>query len=195
MTEPSSFWLPANVVYGPADMAGQLVGWFGDSASGSLYLPPRQWHTLDLTQFGVSADAIWAEFSAHMIITDLTPDIENLTLTMRPVGSDYNYGNHQAQSVSVFYGDGQRDRQVVGTVACVNGAVEVYWNWTSANVPDASASTSLISLWLNKWGRWVEPATVEPPAEPPPASPQTQTIVVPSGGMTLNLVLSAAPGE
>ena len=187
MTEPSSFWLPANTVYGPADMAGQLVGWFGDTASGALYMPPRQWNTLDLTQFGVTADAVWAEFSAHMIITDLTPDIEDLTLTMRPVGSSYNYGNHQAQSVSVFYGDGQRGRQVVGTVACVNGKVEVYWNWTSGGVPDASPSTSLISLWLNKWGRMVQPTGPTPPV----TTPVSETIIVPQGGMTLNLVSGA----
>jgi hypothetical protein len=165
-------------------MAGQLVGYFGDSASGPLYRAPRQWHQLDLTQFGVTNDAVWAEFSAHMIITDLTPDIENLTLTMRPVGSSYNHGNYQAQSVSVFYGDGQRDRQVVGTVKCVDGKVEVYWDWTSAGVPDTGASTSLISLWLNKWGRWVDALAGDHPVDPP----ATQTIVVPSGGLTLNFV-------
>lgn len=175
-------WIAANEIFGSDDMSGKLIGWYGDSATGSsLYRAPRQWHTLDLVALaGLPAGTNgWAEFSAFMIITDLTPDIENLTLTMRPVGSTFGEGNYQAQTISVFYGDGQRGRQPLGTVRVIDSKVQVYWDWTSAGVPDTGPATSLIPLWINKWARWVDPA-----ASPQPA-PSPGTVNIPAGATQL----------
>lgn len=178
-------WIKANEIY-TSDDASPIVLFTGDTTSGPLYRTPRVWHTMDLKPLGVTADATYADLSAHMIITDLTTDIEQLTCTVRRPGSTLAAGNYQFQEVSVAYGDGRRGRQGGVCVPLVNGCFELYWDWTSAGVPDTSASTALINMALQSWGRYQPPEST-----PAPPSVPMQEIIVPPGGLPLMFVQGA----
>lgn len=180
-------WAKSTEVYTFADYHGPLVLFAGDQTSGALHRAPRQWHVMDLKPLGVAPDATFAMLSANLIITDLTNDIENLTVCARPVGSTFAAGNYQLQAVSVAYGNGVRGRQGPLQVKLTNGCFELYWDATSAGVPDTSGSTFLINMSLDMWGR------CEVPAPAPEPQPAPTVITVPAGGVTISFVPEAQP--
>lgn len=181
-------WIKSNEVYTFAAYHGPIVLFAGDQTSGPLHRAPRQWHVIDLKPLGVAADATFAMLSANLIVTDLTADTENLTVTARPVGSTFAAGNYQLQAVSVAYGNGVRGRQGPLQVALTNGCFELYWDATSAGAPDTSPSTFLINMSLDMWGR-CESASA-PIAQPEPG-PTPTVITIPAGGTTISFVPQA----
>jgi hypothetical protein len=177
-------WRESNRIYTHDNHAGPTVVFSGDTTSGA---PPhyasRQWHTVDLKPLGVDADAVFAELTGFLIITDAGPEIDNLTATFRRVGSTLNEGNYQMQAISVFTGDGARQVQSV-TVPLVNGCFEFYWRKDVGGVAEnGHPSSFLLNLWLSKWGRLIEQAPA--PAEP---AANEMVIAVPPAGVALKLV-------
>jgi hypothetical protein len=181
-------WLKANEINVPANNAPVIL-FAGDTTSGLLHRAPRVWHLIDLRPLGVPADAVYAQISAHMIVTDLTDwIIENLTCTVRRPGSTLGAGNYQFQEVSVHRLDGRRGRQGGVPVGLVDGCFELYWDWTSGGAPDASDSTALINMTLDLWGAWREPP---PPPSPPVAA--SATIPIPAGATFIQFLSESTP--
>lgn len=176
-------WLKSNEIYTHDSYAGPSVIFSGSGTSGPLHYPPGQWNTVDLKPLGVSADATFAEIAGHLIITDVDANINNLTATFRRPGSTFSEGNYQMQAITIWNGDGIRGNQMT-TVPLVDGCFEFFWQKTQAGLIDVSgASSYLLNLWLQKWGRWQEPAGTPPPSGVPP-----MVITVPPGGCTVQLV-------
>ena len=146
-------WKETDKVYTYDIHSGPTVVFAGDTTSGGPpNYAPGMWHTIDLKPLGVSADATFAEINGFLIITDVDPDIDNLTATFRAPGSTLHEGNYQMQAISVFSGDGARQVQSV-TVALVNGCFQFYWQKTVGGVPEnGSPSSFLLNLRLAKWG-------------------------------------------
>lgn len=157
-------WKESNRIFTYDQHSGPTVVFAGDGTSGSPpHYAPGQWHTIDLKPLGVSADAKFAEITGFLIITDLGPEIDNLTATFRAPGSTLDAGNYQMQAISVFSGDGQRQVQSC-TVALVNGCFEFYWKKQVGGVSEnGHPSSFLLNLWLSKWGRFE--ATGDPSQE------------------------------
>ena len=137
--------------------SGPTIVFAGDQPgqnSGPLYYPPNQWNTVDLKPFGVSADANFAEGAGFLVITDQDPSIDDLMVTLRPVGSDLNYGNYQMQAISVWQGDGRRDVQP-WIVRLDDGCFELYWQKQIGGRPEVATDPTgfLVNMWLTKWGR------------------------------------------
>jgi len=203
-------WIKSNALFNHSQHSGPTVVFAGDGTSGGPpHYPPGVWNTVDLKPLGVTADAKRAELTGHLIITDLNPDIDNLTVTVRPPGSTLGEGNYQMQAVSVFSGDGARGAQSV-KVALVNGCFQLYWQKTVAGVPEnGNPSGFLLNLWLSEWTRDLPDASVDQSTAiaslqsavtamqaqifalqqtPPPSSPPPDmTIDVPVGGLTVRL--------
>jgi hypothetical protein len=151
MTTPS--WIESNRVYTHPDHSGPTVIFAGDTTSGAPpHYAPNTEHIIDLTPFGVTPDATFAQIVGHVVITDVDTQINDLRATFRPVGSTLGWGNYQLQTVTVWNGDGERGNQSV-VVPLTDGKFEFYWEFLTAGVPDTGPSTALLNLWLTMWGR------------------------------------------
>lgn len=173
-------WVRSNEIYTYRHLSGLVILFAGDGTDPShpLHRAPRRWHVMDLKPFGVPADATFAMLSAQLIVTDLTAGIDNLTCTVRPVGSQLDAGNYQMQAMSVFSGDGARGRQGPVNVALTNGCFELFWAATANGQPEdltPSPSSFLINMTCDGFGRYVPPSLVVPPEglllRPAPTNP------------------------
>lgn len=181
-------WRGSNLVYSywhndtnPTNQhSGPSVTFSGNKpgqTSGPLYVPPRVWNTIDLKPLGVSASAQFARGSAHLIITESSPNLyDELTCTVRPPGSTFHEANYQMQALAAVNSDGARGAQP-WHCNLVNGQMQLYWNMKVGGLPadNNSASGFLLNMWLEQWGEHVA-TSEEPPAAIIPVPPWGTTI-------------------
>jgi hypothetical protein len=184
-------WFKSNEVYTHDSHAGPTVIFCGDGTSGAApHYAPNIWHTIDLKPLGVTGDAKFAEIAGHVIISHAdTNGIADLKATFRSPNSDLNENNCQMQGCCGIAGEGQRGNQMV-TVPLVNGCFQFMWKKLLAGSHENNSPTSyLLNLWLQKWGRWQEPAAPAPTPAPAPApAPAPQVFTVPLGGCVVQFV-------
>jgi hypothetical protein len=182
MTAPT--WLESNRVYTSDIDCGPTIIFAKDTVDPSpYYYAPFVWHDIDLTQFGVSADATFAEITGILVITDVDSHINNLTACFRSPGSSLTADNYQMQAVTVWTGDGYRGSQSI-TVRPVNGIVQLYWKALTNDSVDTGASSFLMNLRLSKWGRSV----AESGSTGGGGGTTPTTITVPPEGLTVDFV-------
>lgn len=107
------------------------------------------WTAIDLTQYGVPADAKSAFLSGLLIITGgSTPQNPDLHLALRAPGSVLSSADYLGQAVAVGAGDGIRSG-FASWVPLVNGQFEMQWNrvdGTTAQWPVGAAYGINLSL-------------------------------------------------
>jgi hypothetical protein len=184
MTMTAPTWLENNRLYTADIDCGPTVVFAKDTTDPHpQYYAPFAWHDIDLTQFGVSADATFAEITGILVITDVDSYINDLQACFRSPGSALTADNYQLQATTVQSGSGYRGSQSV-TVRPVNGIVQLYWKaLTNGNI-DTGASSFLMNLRLSKWGRSV----AESGSTGGGGGTTPMTITVPPEGLNVDIV-------
>lgn len=124
------------------------------------YFPPGEWHDVDYRSMGIAEDAHFAILNVHLVISDLDPDINNLTLTARAPGDTLGAGNYQAQAITVWTNDGHRGVQQV-VQPLVGGIGQLYWKAEQGGVPAGGGPTTyLLNGWVSMYGTYEDTAAV-----------------------------------
>lgn len=151
-------WLSAEQprMYGPTDYTTPLpwnAVYERHNVVDSYGNPPDQWHTVDLTPFGVAPDATFAFLAGILIITHGTAqEVAEVRVTFRrPGDDDADISKYIGQTIEGNVGGGQRSNMATW-VPLKAGKFEYSYHMNTGGVWPANSSCG-INLSVQAWGR------------------------------------------